>query len=518
MADRQRSGSILTDIPSLEGSHQELKDNTTIVVFGASGDLAKKKTFPALFALFRQGYLPKGVHIIGYARTKMDDADFKKRETSYIKNADDPETKAKIDEFTAISSYISGQYDSDEGFQELEKHLAGIESKYEAKNDPTNRLFYFALPPSVFTPVSHHVKRNNYHATGVTRLIIEKPFGKDLDSCRELITAIKSDWKEDETFRIDHYLGKEMVKNILLFRFANVAVNSGWDKNSIANVQISFKEPFGTEGRGGYFDEFGMIRDVLQNHLLQVLTVVAMERPVSFAAEDVRDEKVKVLRAIAPVTRENTLLGQYASANGKPGYLDDDTVPKNSNCPTFAATTLYVNNPRWEGVPFILKAGKALNEAKVEVRIQYKDVTQGIFHDIARNEFVFRIQPSEAIYMKINAKTPGLITRAVPIEMDLTYKRRFAEAKIPEAYEALILDALKGDHSNFVRDDELDHAWKIFTPILHWIEGKQGPAPKPIPYPYGSRGPKQLDEYVRARGYKRSSEGYIWPVTNLASL
>jgi len=308
------------------------------------------------------------------------------------------------------------------------------------------------------------------------------------------------------------------VKNILLFRFANVAINSGWDKNSIANVQISFKEPFGTEGRGGYFDEFGMIRDVLQNHLLQVLTVIAMERPVSFAAEDIRDEKVKVLRAIAPVTQEDTLLGQYVGANGKPGYLDDDTVPKDSVCPTFAACTLHVNNPRWEGVPFILKAGKALNEAKVEVRIQYKDVTSGIFQDIARNEFVFRIQPSEAIYMKINAKTPGFATRAVPIEMDLTYKRRFAEAKIPEAYENLILDALKGDHSNFVRDDELDGAWKIFTPILHWIEGRQGPPPKPKPYPYGSRGPKELDQYIAKRGYKRAGDGYIWPVTNLASL
>lgn len=195
----------------------------------------------------------------------MDDADFKKRATSYIKNADDPETKTKIDEFLSVSSYISGQYDEDSGFQDLEKHISEIESKYENKNDPTHRLFYFALPPSVFTPVAHHVKLNNYKATGQTRLIIEKPFGKDLDSCRELLSAIKSDWKEDETFRIDHYLGKEMVKNILLFRFANVAVNSGWDKNSIANVQISFKEPFGTEGRGGYFDEFGMIRDVLQN-------------------------------------------------------------------------------------------------------------------------------------------------------------------------------------------------------------------------------------------------------------
>jgi len=310
-----------------------------------------------------------------------------------------------------------------------------------------------------------------------------------------------------------------MVKNLLVLRFANVAMGAAWDKHSISNVQISFKEPFGTEGRGGYFDEFGIIRDILQNHLLQVLSILTMERPVSFASEDIRDEKVKVLRAIPPIAREDVLLGQYVGANGKPGYLDDDTVPKDSVCPTFAATTLRINNERWEGVPFILKAGKALNEAKVEIRMQFKDVTQGIFKDISRNELVIRIQPSEAVYLKLNAKTPGFAFRAIPTEMDLTYKRRFTDSKIPEAYEALILDAIQGDHSNFVRDDELDVAWKIFTPILHWIEGKEGPRPKPLPYPYGSRGPKELDNFIGKLGYKRAAkEEYSWPTTNLSNL
>jgi glucose-6-phosphate 1-dehydrogenase len=500
----------------METSHHELGENTIIVVFGASGDLAQKKTFPALFGLYRQKLLPRGVHIVGYARTKLVAADFHKRATSYIKNADNEETRALIKEFTDILTYVSGQYDEDESFQVLERHLTEIESYYQGIQK--NRLFYFALPPTVFIPVSQHVKRNNYVQKGVNRLIVEKPFVKDLISSQDLLGAIKKDWTERETFRIDHYLGKEMVKNILLFRFANIAFSAGWDKHSIANVQISFKEPFGTEKRGGYFDEFGIIRDVLQNHLLQVLAIITMERPVSFSAEDIRDEKVKVLRAIPPVTPRDTLLGQYVAANGKPGYLDDETVPKGSVCPTFALCTLYINNPRWEGVPFILKAGKALNEAKVEVRIQYRDVTQGIFKDIARNELVFRIQPSEAVYMKINAKTPGFVTRALPIEMDLTYKRRFTDAAIPEAYEALILDALRGDHSNFVRDDELEGAWKIFTPILHWIDGKNGPPPQPHPYPYGSRGPSTLDDYTAARDYRHASEGYIWPITSLASL
>jgi len=498
--------------------HEDLKDNTVVVVFGASGDLAKKKTYPALFALFRQGFLPDDIHIVGYARSQMNDADYHKRITSYIKNPnDDPEIKEKIEQFKAICTYVHGGYDDDGSFQNLNKHLESIEHGY-ARKGYRNRLFYLALPPSVFIPVAKGIKKNAYVTNGINRIIVEKPFGKDLQSCRELLGSLKENWSENETFRIDHYLGKEMVKNLLVLRFANIALGSAWDKNSISNVQITFKEPFGTEGRGGYFDEFGIIRDILQNHLLQVLSILTMERPVSFSAEDIRDEKVKVLRAIPPIAREDALLGQYVSANGKPGYLDDDTVPRNSVCPTFAALTLWIHNPRWEGVPFILKAGKALNEAKVEIRIQYKDVTQGIFKDIARNELVMRIQPSEAVYMKLNTKTPGLHTRVLPVEMDLTYKKRFSETNIPEAYEALILDALKGDHSNFVRDDELDVAWKIFTPLLHWIDGKNGPPPRPVSYPYGSRGPKELDAFITKYGYKRTENGYVWPVTNVSNL
>nr|GAT59437.1 glucose-6-phosphate 1-dehydrogenase [Mycena chlorophos] len=504
-------------IPSMETSHDQLTDNTVIIVLGASGDLAKKKTFPALFGLFRMGYLPRDVKIVGYARTKMDHAEYLKRATSYLKNPnDDPEITKAIEQFKEISTYVAGSYEDGEAFAQLNAHLEEIESHYPSKE--ANRLFYLALPPSVFVPSSKNLKEQCYSKTGQNRIIVEKPFGKDLDSSRELLGALKQYWTEDETFRIDHYLGKEMVKNILVLRFANVAIGAAWDKNHISNVQITFKEPFGTEGRGGYFDEFGIIRDILQNHLLQVLSILTMERPVSFSAEDIRDEKVKVLRSIPPIAREDTLLGQYAAANGKPGYLDDETVPRNSVCPTFAATTLWIHNPRWEGVPFILKAGKALNEAKVEVRIQFKDVTQGIFKDISRNELIIRIQPSEAVYLKMNTKTPGLITRAMPTEMDLTYKRRFTETKIPEAYEALILDALKGDHSNFVRNDELDVAWKIFTPILHWIEGKQGQRPRPVQYPYGSRGPKELDAFITKYGYKRANADYVWPVTNLAAL
>ncbi|WVN86353.1 glucose-6-phosphate dehydrogenase [Cryptococcus depauperatus CBS 7841] len=472
-------------IPSMEAAGDALKDETVVVVLGASGDLAKKKTFPALFALFNQGLLPENVHIVGYARTKMDQNEFQERVVQYVKG-----DEGKIKQFQQLSSYVSGPYDQDSGFQHLVKHIEELEGERKTRN----RVFYMALPPSVFTIVARGLKKNCYSQDGTNRIIIEKPFGKDLESCRQMMADLKSEWAEKETYRIDHYLGKEMVKNLLVLRFGNVFLDASFNKNFVSNVQITFKEPFGTEGRGGYFDEFGIIRDVCQNRefssasssdlqsdLMQTLSVLAMERPVSFAAEDIRDEK---------------FLDASLQLSGRTSFS------VSSVCPTFAAMTLWINNPRWE----------ALNEAKVEIRVQYKDATQGIFNDIPRDELVMRIQPDEAVYLKMNSKLPGFHTRAVPVELDLTYKERFTEVNIPQAYEALILDALKGDHSNFVRDDELDVAWKIFTPILHWIEGKD--APKPDPYPYGSRGPQQIEAFTAKYGFKRGSENYHWPHTS----
>ncbi|GAA5825463.1 hypothetical protein JCM11251_006998 [Rhodosporidiobolus azoricus] len=495
---------------SSSGGHQ-LTNSTTIVVGGASGDLAKKKTFPALFGLYNNGYLPEGIRIIGYARTKMEKEEYHKRVAQYIKTPI-PALKKKLEEFLEVCTYVSGQYDQDEGFQDLEKEIKKCEESYKDQEAPKNRVFYMALPPSVFTVVAANFRKHNYSEGAVNRIIVEKPFGKDLESSREMQVGLKKEWKEEEIFRIDHYLGKEMVKNLLVLRFANVMLDASFNKNLISSVQITFKEPFGTEGRGGYFDEFGIIRDVMQNHLLQVLSILTMERPVSFSAEDIRDEKVKVLRYIPPIKVEETLLGQYVGNGEKPGYLEDETVPKGSICPTFAAAVLHINSPRWEGVPFILKAGKALNEQKTEIRIQYKDVTQGIFKEITRNELVIRVQPGEAVYLKMNSKAPGLAMRTVPTEMDLTYKRRFSDLKIPEAYEALILDAFKGDHSNFVRDDELDIAWQIFTPLLHHIDEKK---PKPESYEYGSRGPAGLADFTEKAGYVRSDAPYSWPSTSV---
>jgi len=373
-----------------------------------------------------------------------------------------------------------------------------------------------ALPPSVFIPVSQHLKKICYPKDGIARVIVEKPFGKDLESSRGLERALKPDWREEEIFRIDHYLGKEMVKNLLILRFGNEFFSANWSRHHIDNIQIVFKEPFGTEGRGGYFDEFGIIRDVMQNHLLQILTLLAMERPISFSPEDIRDEKVRVLKAMPAIEPKNVIIGQYTKSLDrlKPAYKDDESVPKDSRCPTFASTVAYVRNERWDGVPFLIKAGKALNEQKTEIRVQFRDVTSGIFKDIPRNELVIRVQPNESVYLKMNSKLPGLSMQTVQTELDLTYRRRFSDLKIPEAYESLILDALKGDHSNFVRDDELDASWRIFTPLLHYLDGNK--EIQPMEYPYGSRGPSVLDDFTASYGYKFSdAAGYQWPLHQL---
>ncbi|KAG0294626.1 Glucose-6-phosphate 1-dehydrogenase, partial [Dissophora globulifera] len=478
---------------------------------GASGDLAKKKTFPALFGLFRNGHIAPTTRIIGYSRTKIDRPDYLKRISQYIKNTSDPQVKAMLDRFLDQSTYVSGLYDQDSGFQQLEHELKRVEQETGAQD----RLLYMALPPSVFIPVATGLKRNCYTTKGINRLIVEKPFGMDLESSRVLSKALAALYREDEIYRIDHYLGKEMVKNIMILRFSNQIFRSCWDKDHISNVQITFKEKIGTEGRGGYFDEFGIVRDVMQNHLFQILSLIAMETPASLNAEDIRNAKVDVLRAIPEVIESEVLLGQYGkSEDGTlPSYLDDETVPKGSKQATFAAAAFHINNPRWSGVPFVLKCGKALNQQKVEVRIQFKDMGEGLFHknDMARNELVIRVQPDEAVYLKMTQKLPGLGMETVMSELDLSYASRFTNLSVPDAYENLILDAILGEQSNFVRSDELDEAWRIFTPVLHKIDRGLVPV---ATYPYGSRGPEQVADFIARFGFERHQQEYSWPETS----
>ncbi|CAL8465488.1 g5024 [Coccomyxa elongata] len=477
----------------------------SVVVLGASGDLAKKKTFPALFTLFKKGFLPKDLRIIGYARSKLTDQDLKEKVKGYLKGTD-----AEVNEFLSRMSYIPGSYDGDEGFQSLQKGLEDREKGHEGA--PVGRLFYLALPPTVYPQVCAGIKKNctqmKSSEEGWLRLVVEKPFGMDLESSEELAGELGALFPEEQLYRIDHYLGKELMQNMLVLRFANHFLSPTWHRNFISNVQICFKEPFGTDGRGGYFDEFGIIRDVMQNHLLQVLALLAMEQPVTLSADDIRDEKVKVLRCLSPVKLEDTVLGQYTAAGDQRGYLEDETVPKGSKTPTFATCVMNINNERWAGVPWIMKAGKALNERKVEIRVQYKPPAAGIHPNLneMRNELVMRLQPDEAIYMKIVVKQPGLEMQPVVSEMDLSYKHRYQGANIPDAYERLILDAIRGDQQHFVRRDELRAAWAAFTPLLHAIDSGEV---SPQPYPAGTRGPPASDILVSRAGFVKNSE-YIW--------
>ncbi|CAM6097982.1 unnamed protein product [Calypogeia fissa] len=471
----------------------------SVIVLGASGDLAKKKTFPALFNLFKQGFLPSDqVRVLGYARTELTNEDLRKRLRGYLK-ASDPSV---LEAFLKLVTYTAGGYDSTEGFQKLEKEIVQHEETLHAGGASNQRLFYLALPPSVYPQVSTMIRQNNMTQQGWTRVIVEKPFGKDLESSEELSKQLGALFTEEQLYRIDHYLGKEIVQNLLVMRFANRVFMPMWNRDNIDNIQIVFKEDFGTEGRGGYFDQYGIVRDIIQNHLLQVFSLIAMEKPLSLSPEHVRDEKVKLLRAVKPIDEEDVVLGQYQ------GYRDDAGVPKDSNTPTFAQLVLNVNNERWDGVPFIIKAGKAMDSKKVEIRIQFKDVPGDIFKckKQGRNEFVMRLQPSEAMYMKLTVKKPGLDMAATQSELDLSYGQRYQDIVIPEAYERLLLDTIRGDQQHFVRRDELYEAWKIFTPLLHRID--QGFL-KSVEYAQGSRGPKEADDVLNKHGYVRT-QGYIW--------
>lgn len=494
------SGSVTTRSDSFNDAEPET-GCLSIIVLGASGDLAKKKTFPALFNLYRQGFLQSSeVHIFGYARTKISDEELRDRIRGYLgKDSED------VSKFLQLIKYVSGSYDDAEGFRSLDKHIYEHEVSKNTQVGSSRRLFYLALPPSVYPSVSkmiHNYSMNRSDLGGWTRIVVEKPFGKDLDSAEKLSSELGELFDEKQLYRIDHYLGKELVQNLLVLRFANRFFMPLWNRDNIDNIQIVFREDFGTDGRGGYFDEYGIIRDIIQNHLLQVLCLVAMEKPSSLSPERIRDEKVKVLQSVLPIEDKDVVLGQYE------GYTDDPTVSDDSNTPTFATVVLNIHNERWEGVPFILKAGKALNSRKAEIRVQFKDVPGDIFkcQKQGRNEFVIRLQPLEAMYMKLTVKQPGLEMSCIQSELDLSYGQRYQGVSIPEAYERLILDTIRGDQQHFVRRDELRAAWEIFTPLLHKIDRGEL---KSVSYKPGSRGPAEADELLEKAGYVQT-HGYIW--------
>ncbi|CAI9768777.1 unnamed protein product [Fraxinus pennsylvanica] len=469
------------------------KSTVSITVVGASGDLAKKKIFPALFALYYEDCLPEHFSIFGYARSKISDAELRNMVSKTLTCRIDKRENCgeKMEQFLKRCFYHSGQYDSKENFVELDEKL-----KEHEGGRVSNRLFYLSIPPNIFIDAVRCASVSASSVNGWTRVIVEKPFGRDSESSAALTRSLKQYLEEDQIFRIDHYLGKELVENLSVLRFSNLIFEPLWSRQYIRNVQFIFSEDFGTEGRGGYFDNYGIIRDIMQNHLLQILALFAMETPVSLDAEDIRNEKVKVLRSMRTLSMDDVVIGQYKSDTKGgityPAYTDDKTVPKDSLTPTFAAAALFIDNARWDGVPFLMKAGKALHDRRAEIRVQFRHVPGNLYNrnfgtdlDRATNELVIRVQPDEAIYLKINNKVPGLGMRLDRSNLNLLYKARYSK-EIPDAYERLLLDAIEGERRLFIRSDELDAAWALFTPLLKELEDK-----RLIPeyYPYGSRGP-----------------------------
>ncbi|CAH9112840.1 unnamed protein product [Cuscuta europaea] len=489
----------LNDAPTIHIKNNIIDSSTvSITVVGASGDLAKKKIFPALFALYYEDCLPEHFTICGYARSKMTDEELRTMVSKTLTCRIDKRENCgeKMEQFLKRCFYHSGMYDSQENFAELDRKL----KEHEA-GKLSNRLFYLSIPPNIFIDAVRCASLSASSSQGWTRVIVEKPFGRDSESSSSLTHSLKKYLKEDQIFRIDHYLGKELVENLSVLRFSNLIFEPLWSRQYIRNVQFLFSEDFGTEGRGGYFDHYGIIRDIMQNHLLQILALFAMETPVSLDAEDIRNEKVKVLRSMRPLQLDNVVIGQYKGHTkggvAYPGYTDDKTVPKDSLTPTFAAAAIFIDNSRWDGVPFLMKAGKALHTRSAEIRVQFRHVPGNLYNknfgsdlDRATNELVIRVQPDEAIYLKINNKVPGLGMKLDRSNLNLLYSTRCFDNRyskeIPDAYERLLLDAIEGERRLFIRSDELDAAWSLFTPVLKELEEK-----KIVPeyYPYGSRGP-----------------------------
>ncbi|KPL88643.1 glucose-6-phosphate dehydrogenase [Ardenticatena maritima] len=489
-------------------------DPAAIVIFGASGDLTRRKLMPALYALYTHGLLPQRFAILGFSRRDWSDDDFRTTMRDAVAEFGRvPLDTTQWDEFAARLFYLDAQgYDHLEDYQRLRDRLNTLD---ETEGTDGNRLFYAATPPQAFVPIVESlgaVGLNQPPREGAwVRLVIEKPFGTDLASARALNARIQHVFDESQIYRIDHYLGKEAVQNLLAFRFANSLFEPIWNRNHIEQVQITVAESIGVENRAGYYDRVGALRDMVQNHLMQLVTLIAMEPPASFDAEAVRNEKVKVLRAIRPfdenAIRTRIVRGQYGPGvvNEKPvrGYREEEGVAPDSTTETYVALQLEIENWRWAGIPFYLRTGKRLPRKVSEIAVIFRRPPLLIFDDQRRrkmeqNVLYLQIQPHEGLSLSVNIKIPGATMRLEPVMMDFCYHGSF-EFAIPEAYERLLLDAWLGDATLFIRADETEASWALFTPVL---EAWQRMPPPDFPnYAAGTWGPPEADELLARNGH-----------------
>jgi glucose-6-phosphate 1-dehydrogenase len=467
----------------------------TIVIFGGSGDLSKRKLVPALFELAAEGQLPPGTCIVGYARTGESDetyrAEMRQAVAEFARKK--PVDEAKWKNFESRLFFFRGDLKSGKNFADLKTRLEAIEKE---RRIPGNRLFYLAIPPSMIGTVVQHlgdagfvypIRGSSPEVSGVfrpadgscwSRVIVEKPFGRDLATARALNEELSHVFRERQIFRIDHYLGKETTQNILVFRLGNGIFEPLWNRRYVEHVQITVAESIGVENRGRFYEEAGVLRDIIQNHVLQLLCLVAMEPPVAFDPNAVRDEKVKVLKCVQPQTPEeilrDTVRGQYGAGaiDGQPvaGYRAEKDVNPMSLRETYAAWKVQIENWRWAGVPFYLRAGKRLTKRVTEIAIQFKTPPISLFRQVGvmrqePNALILRIQPDEGIALKFGAKQPGPTMKVDPVTMDFRYSEFFGASQ-PEAYERLLMDAMHGDSTLFARRDEVEAAWERVTPLL----------------------------------------------------
>lgn len=484
------------------------QDNNHIyTIFGASGDLTKRKLMPSLYALFVQKMLPENFAIMGASRSSYSDGSFRGAMKEALQEFRHIENDELIDDFTKHLYYTPVSFDDTATFEGLKHRLNDIAESHGVGG---NRIFYLSTPPSLYTVIPQKLAKTglNHQEDGWKRLVIEKPFGFDLDSALKLKDILLADWDEEQLFRIDHYLGKETVQNLLVTRFSNGFFEPLWNRNFIHHVEITSAESLGVETRGGYYDNSGALRDMVQNHLLQLTALTAMEPPSSLEPDAIRDEILKVLQSLRPFKDEdvakNTIRGQYVASKinseEQKAYRDEKGVADQSDTETYAALKFYIDNWRWGGVPFYIRTGKRLPTRVTEIVIHFKPTPHFLFTGNANNknnscnQLIIRIQPDEGILMKFGMKTPGSGFDVQNVNMDFHYSD-LAHQRIPTAYERLIYDAVKGDKTLFARTEEVIQAWRFLMPVL-----RQWKTNKDIPlhgYPSGTWGPEKADDLIK---------------------